>query len=130
MIWCYNYVNTKYFHPLDVVSRWSDPQLQVIEKWGKETIVDWRITLSSLNTTLIVFNPFFQQFKSQVLVIKWQFKHQDLQMVEQLSVCFTQLKLWVALVRHNFQRGERLYHNLTSIWRQKTVPALKELKYI
>ena len=35
---------------------------------------------SVLNTTIVVFNPFYQPFKSQLLGTKCVFKHQDLQM--------------------------------------------------
>ena len=38
------------------------------------------LTIKPLDATLVVFNAFYQPFKSQSLGMKFVFKHQDLQM--------------------------------------------------
>ena len=47
---------------------------------GESDALFYTLTLKVLRTTVVVFDLFYQQVKSQLLEIKWVFKHQDLQM--------------------------------------------------
>ena len=54
-----------------------------------------------------------QQVKSQILGMKWVFKHKDIQnvgfQIKQIWLIFIHLKLWVAVARRNFKWWEFKY---------------------
>ena len=61
------------------------------------------LTLSVLITTILVYNPFYYPSNLLLLETKCVLKHQELQKFG-IKVNKYDLKLWVALARHNFKR--------------------------